>query len=1091
MTFETLALGRADDASELSPLPPTAPRVESDGHVSWVRADHVEHLRNGADGVEQSWSFSQRPAGRGDLIVRVAAEGLPVAGHTEGGLHFADATGLGLRYGHATWVSGDGARTRVPVAWRAGAVELRVPSGVLDTSTYPAVLDPTVGPEFGMDEPVWVGAPSGAYLPRVASNGAGYLVAWVDSRAWGFRIYGARVSLNGILQDDAGLALTPYETWASAPAIASDGTDYLVVWEEGMIAPETRILGTRVTHAGVVLDPDSIVISDAAEHQGAPSVASNGAGYLVVWQDERNGSDQDIFGARVTVGGVVEDPFGFVIATAPRWQGAPAVASNGDDYLVAWADHRANDGDVYAARVSSLGVVLDTSSFAISTAASSPDGVSVASDGTDYYVAWTDRRAGSSWEVYGTPVTSNGVVQDPAGLLVSHASVVPGATSVTSDGTHYFVAWSQESGGTGGTYGARVSSAGTLLDSPGVLISAAASQAASVAFDGSNYLVAWEGPDAGADISTTRVTTDGVVLDPAGVLVRTDANGQRGPAVAFNGSDYLVVWYDGRGGRELADVYGVRVSSAGVVRDPLGIRIGAAGLLRYSRPAVASNGSSFLVGWLAAGQFDSSLWTSLVSSGGTVAAPTHVAGGGRIGLPSLASNGSDYLAVWGERTSPNLRRNYAARIAADGTLLEPSRIELGVWWVDRGSPVAASNGTDYLVVWTEGQAPTWSLHGTGLGPSGLPRDPEGLLIAADLYVTGQPSIASNGEDYLVTWAQAEGAARGVYGTRVMSTGAPRDPTPFLIGEMDAYCGGNSIAVAFSGVDYVVLWCAAGEGSDEIRAAEVGRDGSVASRAVVATIPGPYSFGTSLAVSAGSPGQALVAYSRQADFVARVFGRLLSTLDADGSACSEGAACETGHCVDGVCCNSACGGGESTDCQACVASLTGLADGVCGWVPADTPCGDGTVADCDAADTCDAAGACQPNLATAGCGTDGGIMPDANVTLDSGPAPDSGDDADVTSDSALSPDASLLPDAGHGAVSGGACGCRVAALRGEGPVGAGHALLFVGMLLVAVRRRRTRRALREFARGGGAHPVRGPRVTASTSTSAPLPCAAPS
>ena len=42
----------------------------------------------------------------------------------------------------------------------------------------------------------------------------------------------------------------------------------------------------------------------------------------------------------------------------------------------------------------------------------------------------------------------------------------------------------------------------------------------------------------------------------------------------------------------------------------------------------------------------------------------------------------------------------------------------------------------------------------------------------------------------------------------------------------------------------------------------------------------------------------------------------SPLKSAGNACGAGSECESGSCVDDVCCNTACGGGDTTDCQAC-------------------------------------------------------------------------------------------------------------------------------------------------------------------------------
>ncbi|MGE0784114.1 MAG: hypothetical protein AB7S26_00400 [Sandaracinaceae bacterium] len=49
---------------------------------------------------------------------------------------------------------------------------------------------------------------------------------------------------------------------------------------------------------------------------------------------------------------------------------------------------------------------------------------------------------------------------------------------------------------------------------------------------------------------------------------------------------------------------------------------------------------------------------------------------------------------------------------------------------------------------------------------------------------------------------------------------------------------------------------------------------------------------------------------------------------NGTACTVGDQCASGFCTDGVCCESACGGGASNDCQACSSSLTGIMSGLC-------------------------------------------------------------------------------------------------------------------------------------------------------------------
>jgi hypothetical protein len=72
--------------------------------------------------------------------------------------------------------------------------------------------------------------------------------------------------------------------------------------------------------------------------------------------------------------------------------------------------------------------------------------------------------------------------------------------------------------------------------------------------------------------------------------------------------------------------------------------------------------------------------------------------------------------------------------------------------------------------------------------------------------------------------------------------------------------------------------------------------------------------------------------------------------ADGKLCSAGVECASGHCYDGVCCNSFCSGA----CEACVAVYTGKADGICAPVAKGTD----PKAACGATKTCDGAASCK-------------------------------------------------------------------------------------------------------------------------------------
>ena len=172
-----------------------------------------------------------------------------------------------------------------------------------------------------------------------------------------------------------------------------------------------------MTSAGAVLDQAGIPIPTATGDQRAPGVASDGSAWLVVWQDDRDAATgYDIYGARVTGAGAVQDAAGIHVSASPADEADPSVAWNGANYLVAWTDPRnasTTGEDIYGARISPAGAVLEPGGIALSTAPDAQSAPAVASDGSGWLVVWQDPRnvATNGTDVYGARVTGAGAVQ--------------------------------------------------------------------------------------------------------------------------------------------------------------------------------------------------------------------------------------------------------------------------------------------------------------------------------------------------------------------------------------------------------------------------------------------------------------------------------------------------------------------------------------------------------------------------------------------------------------------------------------------------------------------------------------------------------
>jgi hypothetical protein len=156
-----------------------------------------------------------------------------------------------------------------------------------------------------------------------------------------------------------------------------------------------------------VLDRNGIAICKAPNRQETPAVAFNGNSYLVVWEDWRHSTvsgpdwlNSDLFGAWVSPSGAVSNADGFPICTEPGRQSAPALAANGSDFL---------RGDLFLV----------------------------------WEDARTSRTTGFNPDLYGTRITSGAEILEPSGFPISAQPLDERAPSVAYAGAGRFLVASQ------------------------------------------------------------------------------------------------------------------------------------------------------------------------------------------------------------------------------------------------------------------------------------------------------------------------------------------------------------------------------------------------------------------------------------------------------------------------------------------------------------------------------------------------------------------------------------------------------------------------------------------------------------------------
>ncbi len=812
----------------------------------------IEHYEAGKDGVAVTWVFEKPLPGVGPVEVVAAVEGLRYAGETEEGFHFADRSGVArVRVGQAEAV--DAAGTRWDLTLQVAAEDrsrliVQLPAEIQAEAVYPLVIDPIIGPEFGMDKPVSANA-SGSQNNAAVANAAGtWFVALEDNRNNGGTrtdIYGARVSSAGTVLDPFGIAICTAPGNQTAPAVAANGTTFLVVWHDQRLGTDT-IFGARVTTKGVVSDPNGFAIS-ASDGQFNPCVAAGPTNYFVAWEDDRNGgaNGTDIYGARVTTAGVVADPAGIAISTNTTDQLLPTVATNATGYFVAWQDSRNNGPtgtDIYGARVSSAGAVLDPTGVALSTATGNQTETAAAANGSMVLVAWRDRRTSgaTSDDIFGTRLTfTNNAIQvlDTNGVAISTNSAsqrTPAVCALTND---FLVVWRDRrtSGATSDDiYAARVDVNGAVLETNGFAIctNVASQTAPAVAGSPSGAFVVWTDPrnsNTGNDIYGARVSATGVVLDTNNVPVSLSGAIESAPVVAFHGTNYLVVWEDQRHFATTdSDILGARVSGAGKVLDLSGITL-CNQAAAQQHPAVAASGGEFLVAWDDARNALTTgvdIYGTRVSGAGTVLDPAGLAlstAANDEASPAVAGNSSTFLVAWEDNRNGTAPDIFGTLVSQGGIISSLNGFAISSTGANEIRPAIAANANQFLTVWEDNNdifAARVTTAGTLLDTSG------NAIQLASQGNESFPAVAALGTNFLVAWADDRNFSSDIYAARVFGDGSVPDFDGFPVCTLP----NNQInpAVAANADTWLIVWQNQGQNNsgNDLYSARVSANGSV-------------------------------------------------------------------------------------------------------------------------------------------------------------------------------------------------------------------------------------------------------------------------
>lgn len=346
-----------------------------------------------------------------------------------------------------------------------------------------------------------------------------------------------------------------------------------------------------------LLTPKGFPVAQGTASQSRPDVGFAGK-YLVVWQ-QSGGKSIDVLAQRVGKDGKLAGNV-FPLSNASYDAVQPQMASDGAQHFVVWFDHQ-NTGKTYynafSTVVTASGTVLSPGGKYTGGGGMDKEDLVVAAGGGDYLVAWTVYYGGAStdwWDIAGALVSVTGTPKPQT--VLRNQKLNQRSPHLASDGSSYFFAWLHYNakGTTNTIVGGLTKGSTPLAGSTTICSHTKDKKDLRVAFDGTNYLVVWaDARLSHHDIYGARVTKSGTVLDKEGFLIVKGTGYQDRLDLAVAGTRVMVVWHDTRDGDD--DIYGVVVQGKQVLH-PGGFPI-AKGSDPADRPAVAHDGKNFLVVW--------------------------------------------------------------------------------------------------------------------------------------------------------------------------------------------------------------------------------------------------------------------------------------------------------------------------------------------------------------------------------------------------------------------------------------------------------------------------------------------------------------
>jgi len=355
----------------------------------------------------------------------------------------------------------------------------------------------------------------------------------------------------------------------------------------------------------------------------------------------------------------------------------------------------------------------------------------------------------------------DGPVFLPAPARFSSAAVVTDVSSIVWSGSEWAVAWEDSRYFDHEIMFARLDEDGAVVGAElRVTNHAASSRDPSMAWTGSEYAIAWrDNPDTTVEILLARVSADGTKLG-TDVQVTAGAGYVDGPDIVWTGSELGLAWHDDRDGNQ--EIYCARLDPTGAA---IGSHVRVTNEAAESRwVAMAWGGSEYGLVWRdgRTPSWDDVWFTVLDGDGTKLVSDTRISGDvGWAWFPDIAWAGSNWGIVWMDDRHSFVWEIYLGRWDSSGAAVG-SEVRVTD---DAGSseiPVVAWSGSELAVMWLDDRLATYYPYVARIDESGAKVTSDVQLMSAADADAFAPSVAWSGSSWGLSWFDQGTVQPGMY-----------------------------------------------------------------------------------------------------------------------------------------------------------------------------------------------------------------------------------------------------------------------------------------------------------------------------------------